>query len=88
VYTCSIPLSQALGGVNTSIKTLDDRVIPIKAPYAKSSTVITVPGEGMPNKKKRTRGDLRVKFNIDIPELSSTERTEICRILERAQARR
>ena len=87
IYTCSIPLSQAINGVNTTLRTLDDRQIPVRAPAVKSNTIITITGEGMPNKKKRTKGDLKVKFAINIPDLTSTERAEIARILERAESR-
>ena len=52
VLQCAIPLSQAVGGVNTAVKTLDGRTLPVRAPYLTSNNAfVVVPGEGMPNRK-------------------------------------
>ena len=42
----------------------------------------TTTGEGMPNPKKRCRGDLKVKFRVVFPELSDQQRQQIRSILE------
>jgi hypothetical protein len=36
-----------------TIKSLDDRNIPVRTSHVTSSTVLTIVGEGMPNKKVR-----------------------------------
>jgi DnaJ family protein B protein 4 len=84
VYTHSINLADALSGVSTSINALDGRRLPLKAKYITPQTVITIPEEGMPNKKKRSRGDLKVKFNIRFPtKLDSKpgDKEQICKLL-------
>jgi len=84
IYTCTISLTDALSGVNTAIPTLDSRSLPIKVPAVTPQTIITVSGEGMMNKKKRGRGDLKVKFNILFPDnLTADKRKQICDILNR-----
>lgn len=72
IHVCNVTLSEALSGVSKTVKSLDDRVINISAPYVTPDTVKIIPGEGMFNKKKRTRGDLRVKFHIVFPESLGT----------------
>ena len=38
-------------GVETSVRTLDDRILPIVQSYVTPETVKIIPGEGMPNLK-------------------------------------
>lgn len=84
IYTCDVSLADALTGVRTSITTLDNRRLPIEARNVTPQTEKVVPGEGMPNSKKGTKGDMKVKFNIAFPDLSSSQRTQIVRILEQS----
>jgi DnaJ-class molecular chaperone len=46
-----VTLEQAISGVSTSVRTLDDRIIRIEEPYVKPDFVKVVQGEGMPNQK-------------------------------------
>jgi molecular chaperone DnaJ len=54
---CTIPvtLEDALRGVNTSIRTLDGRTLPVREPYVTPETTRTIAGEGMMNQKVRER---------------------------------
>lgn len=81
VYECSVTLYEALTGVRTSVTTLDNRVIPLEAKSVTPQTVKIIPGEGMPNNKLKRKGDMRVKFKIVFPDLSSSEREQIGTIL-------
>jgi len=81
IATCPITLEQALSGFNSSITHLDGRVINFRMENATPSTVKTIPGDGMPNTKAQSKGDLRIKFHIEFPNLSEPDRMQICRIL-------
>lgn len=72
VYTCTCTLAEALGGMHKSVRTLDNRVLPISMTYATPDTIKVLPGEGMLNRKKGTRGDLKIKFRIIFPESLAT----------------
>lgn len=87
ICVCPIPLHEALTGVRTSVQTLDGRSLPIEMRSVTPETVKLVPGEGMPNTKKKARGDLRIKFKIIFPELNEAERTQVGGILRAAHAR-
>merc|ERR1711988_1551676 len=56
---------QALSGFNSSITHLDGRVINFRMESATPSTVKTIPGDGMPNTKAQSKGDLKIKFHIE-----------------------
>lgn len=92
--------------MNTTIQSLDNRAIRVTAPAVEGSlhTVVTIPGEGMPNKKvrvsrphsfdashllvqKRVRGDLKVTIAFTMPKLTSAERGEIAKVLQKAERR-
>jgi DnaJ homolog subfamily B member 4 len=84
VCTQNIILADALAGTSTSVQTLDGRRLPVKAKYITPQTVITVPNEGMYNNKKKTKGDLLVKFNIIFPtklDSKPAEKSQICSLL-------
>lgn len=87
VVQCPISLHDALCGVRTSVQSLDGRQITIEARNVSPDTVKLIPGEGMPNSKKKTKGDLKVKFKIIFPDLSESERTQIGSILRNASSR-
>lgn len=90
LHTCQVSLEDAISGrgINTSVQQLDGRPIPIvvNGPVT-PATVKLIPGEGMPNLKKRTRGDMRVKFSIIFPDLQSKDRLQIASILRDARQR-
>jgi DnaJ-class molecular chaperone len=81
IYKCPVSLHDALTGVRTSVQSLDDRTIPIEARHVTPETVKIIPGEGMPNAKTRSRGDLKVKFDIKFPDLTESERQQVGTIL-------
>ena len=73
---------EALSGISKSIQTLDNRTISYQVPYVTPDTVKILPREGMLNRKKQCKGDLKIKFKISFPEnLSSEKRTKICYII-------
>lgn len=51
VHKCSVSLAEALTGINTSVLSLDNRVIPIVLRQATPTTTKIIPGEGMPISK-------------------------------------
>jgi DnaJ-class molecular chaperone len=80
-------LQDALCGVRTTVQSLDGRQIAIEAKHVTPETVKIIPGEGMPNSKQKTRGDLKVKFKIIFPNLTESERQQIGNILRNASSR-
>lgn len=84
VCVLGVTLENALSGVATSLLTLDGRRIPIEAASGVTpETELVYPGEGLPNSKTKIRGRLRVKFLISFPQLSHTQRHEICGIIRK-----
>uniref|UniRef100_A0A7S0SR92 J domain-containing protein n=1 Tax=Chromulina nebulosa TaxID=96789 RepID=A0A7S0SR92_9STRA len=82
IHKCSVSLYEAFSGVRKTIQTLDSRQLVIEARSVCSDTVKLYPNEGMPNTKKQIRGNLKVKFDIKVPELTAEERNQICSILK------
>ena len=74
-------LEQALVGVNVQVPTLDGRSIPVRLGSVTPETCHVVPGNGMFNNKKKTRGDLKVKFLIKFPSITPSQRDRIVEIL-------
>ena len=81
MYTCRVSLQEALQGVNTTVTTLDNRTLPIRASTVTPDTVLTTLNEGMPNHKTGKRGALLVKFDISFPAMSELQRSQILGIL-------
>jgi len=81
IATCPITLQQAISGFSTSVTHLDGRVINFRMDNASPETTKTIPGDGMPNVKAQTKGDMKIRFQIKFPELSDPDRVEISRIL-------
>jgi DnaJ homolog subfamily B member 4 len=81
IYKCPVSLVDALTGVRATVKSLDNRDIQITCPSVTPQTVKVITGEGMPNLKKRTRGDLRVVFEIQFPDMDASQRAGIAQIL-------
>lgn len=82
VYSCPVSLEEALTGVNRRIRTLDGRHIPLNLQGVTGDVPHLIRGEGMMNNKKQAKGDLRIKFLIDIPStLSTSQKDRIVDIL-------
>eukprot|EP00606_Chrysophyceae_sp_TOSAG23-5_P000137 GSChrysophyteH2.ASY1.ANO1.1030.1 assembled CDS len=81
MYTCRVSLQEALQGVSTTVTTLDNRTVPIRASTVTPDTVLTTLNEGMPNHKTGKRGALLVKFDISFPAMSELQRSQILGIL-------
>ena len=81
IYTYPVTLEQALMGVDVQVPTLDGRSLPVRLSTVTPETCHVVPGQGMLNSKKKTRGDLRVKFLIRFPALTASQRGSIVDIL-------
>eukprot|EP01034_Spumella_vulgaris_P034694 gene34694-42793_t len=81
IYTHPVTLHDALCGVRCSVATLDGRQINFDMPSVTPETTKLIPGEGMPNSKHKTKGDMKVKFKIVFPELNASEREQIGGIL-------
>ena len=70
---------QAIRGLELKLKTLTDTIIKIQVPPAtQPGTLILCKGQGMPiHKTLNIRGNLYVRINIIIPELSQTDLKKI-----------
>lgn len=82
IYTMKVQLADALIGIKSSVVSLDNRTIPIECKNITPQTIKTITGEGMMNSKKKTKGDLKVKFDIIFPELSDQLRQQIVGIIK------
>lgn len=83
LYDCHVTLLEALNGTKKMVESLDHRQISFDVKNIKSDTIKIIPGEGMPNSKKRIKGDLRISFKIGIPDLSADQKAQMCAILQR-----
>ncbi|CAI7873218.1 unnamed protein product [Closterium sp. NIES-54] len=77
VYTCKVPLVDALTGYTANITTLDGRKLTFQVnDIIKPGFEKVVGGEGMPT--KGTKGNLRVKFEVQYPSrLTADQKTAI-----------
>ena len=71
----TIDCFQAISGYDFNLKTLDDKIIKVKAPAGtQPGTVLTLKGQGMPiHKTIGIRGNLYVKVHVLIPQLSAAD---------------
>lgn len=71
----SVTLAEAIGGTTVSVDTLDGRNVSVGVTEIVSPGYeLVVPGEGMPiAKEPRTRGDLRIKFDVQFPTRLTTD---------------
>ena len=71
----TIDCFQAIRGYDFNLKTLDDKIIKVKAPAGtQPGTVLTLKGQGMPiHKTIGIRGNLYVKVHVLIPQLSAAD---------------
>ena len=77
-------LAEAISGAAKTIAHLDGRQIPVRMqPLASTDAVKVVPGEGMLNSKTRSKGDLKIKFTVRFPELSSEDKSQVLKILSK-----
>ena len=84
LYTHTITLTEALCGVTFEILTLDNRRLRVQEKKVTPDYVRIIAGEGMPNSKKKTNGDLKVKFLIKFPDLTEEQRQQMSTILKSA----
>jgi DnaJ family protein B protein 4 len=87
ITTVALPLVTALTGGTVSVELLDGHsiVVPVVAPVNPGSTKV-VAGEGMPiSKKPGTKGDLRVKFNVNMSVKLTQQQKEQLRSILPAQ---
>lgn len=77
IYTCKLPLSDALTDCSLRIPTLDKRIISIACPEVVSPYYEKrVPGEGMPSSKTGQKGDLIIRFHILFPQYLNLAKKE------------
>jgi DnaJ-class molecular chaperone len=87
VTTVTLPLVTALTGGTVSVQLLDGRsiVVPVEAPVNPGSTKV-VTGEGMPiSKRPGAKGDLRVKFDVNLNVKLTQQQKEQLRSILPAQ---
>lgn len=87
VYRVDLPLDQALLGTKVALPAFAGRApvsIDLKEPIS-STYIHTIRGQGMPNSKLKTTGDLKVHFNILLPtSLSQDQKDKIKQALHGA----
>lgn len=80
IYTTTLTLEEALLGAKVSLPAFAGRPalsFELKEPIS-STYVHTIRGQGMPNSKLKTTGDLKVQFNILMPQrLSDSQKSQI-----------
>ncbi|MFC1826564.1 DnaJ C-terminal domain-containing protein [Thermodesulfobacteriota bacterium] len=73
-----IPFSKACLGSEISIKSLEDKELKVKVPAGiQQQAKLRLKGHGLPAGKKGGRGDIFVKFLVDIPKKISEEQKKI-----------
>ncbi|CAA7023198.1 unnamed protein product [Microthlaspi erraticum] len=80
----SVTLAEAIGGTTVNVDTLDGRNVSVGVTEIVSPGYeLVVPGEGMPiAKEPRTRGDLRIKFDVQFPtRLTNDQKSALKRAL-------
>ncbi len=74
IYEHRISVWDALLGTNVTLETIDNRNINVGIPAGtQPDTVLSCRGEGMPNMRNRSRGNLLIKIKVDIPRNLSNE---------------
>lgn len=64
----TISVWDAILGTSIDIKTIDGKSLQIAVPQGtQSDTVLSCRGEGLPNVRSRSRGNLLIKIKVDIP---------------------
>lgn len=87
--SCPCSLEEALVGFSRTVRTLDDRVLPLSEPAGVTPQLERViPNEGMPNQKTGQRGNLRVKYDIQFPSLNQQQKSQIAAILHNGTSSR
>jgi len=78
IKTVDVTLREALLGTSFSVYTLDGKAMDVKVDDIISPDYVKVlPGEGMPlSKSPGSRGDLKIKFNIQFPKVLSDAQRE------------
>lgn len=80
---CEVPITypQAALGAKIEVPTLDGREEVVVPAGAQSGDVFTLRGRGMPDPRRRGRGDLLVQVYIEVPRKLTAEQEEILRSL-------
>jgi len=74
IYEHRISVWDAMLGTNVNLDTIDNRTINVGIPAGtQPDTVLSCKGEGMPNMRNRSRGNLLIKIKVDIPRNLSNE---------------
>jgi len=74
IYEHRISAWDAMLGTNVNLDTIDNRTINVGIPAGtQPDTVLSCKGEGMPNMRNRSRGNLLIKIKVDIPRNLSNE---------------
>ena len=77
-YHHSVGLWDALLGGAIKINTLDNRIIDVTIPKGiQPETMLSCRGEGLPNVQSGRRGNLYIKFKIELPRTLTDEQAEI-----------
>jgi molecular chaperone DnaJ len=82
VTVVEIPATKAMLGASVAVPTLDgERQVDVTA-GTQPGDVAVLDGEGLPGLQSRDRGDLRVVFNVVVPERLSKEQRRLAEELD------
>ena len=86
---CQIPISysQAALGAKIEVPTLDGRQEIAIPAGTQTADVFTLRGHGMPDPRRRSRGDLVVQVHVEVPKKLSEEHEELLRKLAEFEQR-
>jgi curved DNA-binding protein len=77
-----IKLSEALLGTSISVPTLENKKLSLKIPPGtKHGTKMRMSGHGLPDMKRKTKGDLYVKIQVKMPKKMTTEQKKLVKKL-------
>jgi DnaJ-class molecular chaperone len=77
IHEKEISVWDAMLGAAVNLETLDGRIISINIPSGtQPDTVLSCRGEGLPNIRNKTRGNLLIKIKITIPKNLSHEQID------------
>jgi DnaJ-class molecular chaperone len=80
----SVPLTTLVLGGEADIRTIDGRITMRVPPASQNGRVMRLPGQGMPNLKTGTRGNLYVKLNASLPTTLDDKQRDLFQQLAQA----
>ena len=84
IVEAEVPLTMALLGGEIKIKTLDEPLTVRVRPGTKPGSILRLGGRGLTYPQRRSRGDLYIKLNINMPGRLDRKQKQLVQQLEKA----